>query len=309
MKEVGLLINLYQPPTRDESQVQQFVQNCCLPLIKLLKKNKKIKIYVCIPLSTLELLDKFGHEEAILDLKNLYDTDKIELTGTTAYYSLLSNLSEKMLQKQIILNEYGLGYYLGAKQGFEGEASIVIRDLDTFLPPEFETNEKMNSAVKELGYREIFSEKKPTFYIDLSRESIELVEELIEDSVFEEEKKSITKYDKNNPIIKKIEDIEGILVKVYMTKDEDINITDFETLPIWKETDLSRIEDTSVHNKIRSFVSLSKFLCVEKYQDFGNTKTLEKYFELISEVMKYLGDEKITSEVTSRVEELRKLFV
>ena len=301
------MINLYQPPTKDAGQIEQFVQSCCIPLIKILKKNKKIKIYICIPLSTLELLDNFGHREIISDLKRLYEGDKIQLTGTTAYYSLLTGLPEGMVQKQIILNEYGLGYYLGARQGFEGEASIMIKDLDTFLPPEFEIDEKISDVVKELGYKEVFSEKNPTFYIDLSRESVDLVKELIEESIFEEKEKSITKYDKDTPVSNKIRDIEGILVKETMTKDEEIKISDFETLAIWND-DVSKIGDTSVHNKVRSFVSLSKFLCIEKYQNSDNLEILEKYIELIFEVLKFLGDEKVTSEVTPKVEELKKLF-
>ena len=307
MKEVGLLINLYQPSTRDESQVQQFVQSCCLPLIKLLKKNKKIKIFICIPLSTLELLDKFGYEGVILDLKNLYESDKIQLTSTTAYYSLLTDLPEEMIQKQIILNEYGLGYYFGAKQGFEGEASIMIRDLNTFFPPEFETNEEIDKIIIELGYKEIFSEKNPTFYIDLSTESIELVEELLEESVFEEKKREVSKYDKNGPIAEKLAEIEDILVQIFMTNDESINVNDFETLAIWIDEDVNKIDDVSVHNKIRSFMSLSKFLSIEKYQSTSDQLILKKYIELIFDILKYLGDEKVTSDVTTKVEELKKI--
>lgn len=308
MKEVGLLINLYQPPTRDESQIQQFVQNCCFPLIKLLKKNKKIKVFVCIPLSTLELLDKYGYKDVILGLKDLYDADKIQLTSTTAYYSFLIDLSKDMLQKQIILNEYGLGYYFGARQGFEGEASIMIRDLDTFFPPEFETTEEINDVIQELGYKEVFSDKNPIFYIDLSTESVELVEELLEESIFEERRKEIVKCDKSSPVSRKLVEVERLLVDGYMTKDENTNINDFETLAIWVDEDVNKIEDVSIHNKIRSFISLSKFLCLEKYQNSSDQQIIEKYIELLFDFLKYFSDGSVTSEVNSKVEELKNIF-
>lgn len=153
MKDVGIIIDLYQPPTQEESILKQAVNDLYAPLIRLIKSNKNIKFSLSIPLSTLELLDKHGYGEVINDIKDLYSSEKIELVGSSAYNALLTDMPVEIVENQIILNEYALGYYFGARQGFEGEPSIMIKDLYGLVPTMLMINDEVLTTLGELGYK------------------------------------------------------------------------------------------------------------------------------------------------------------
>lgn len=153
MKDVGIIIDLYQPPTQEESILKQAVNDLYAPLIRLIKSNKNIKFSLSIPLSTLELLDKHGYGEIINDIKDLYSSEKIELVGSSAYNALLTDMPVEVVENQIILNEYALGYYFGARQGFEGEPSIMIKDLYGLVPTMLVINDEVLTTLGELGYK------------------------------------------------------------------------------------------------------------------------------------------------------------
>lgn len=153
MKEVGLLIDLYQPSTQEEGILRQAAVDFFIPLIKFIKVNKKMKVSLSVPLSTLELLDKYGFGSLISDIKYLYDAERVELVGSAAYNPLLTEFPAKVIENQIILNEYALGYYMGAKQGFEGEPSIVVKDIDGFVPTMLAVNNSVLDTLEGLGYK------------------------------------------------------------------------------------------------------------------------------------------------------------
>ncbi len=153
MKEVGLILDLYLSPIHGENVVKQAVSNFYLPIIKLIKTNRDMKVSLNIPLSTLELLDKFHYSDLILEIKDLYEKERVEIVGSSAYKSLLTDLPRDIVESQIILNEYGLGYYLGSKQGFEGEPSIMIRDLLGFVPPNLAINEEAINSLESMNYK------------------------------------------------------------------------------------------------------------------------------------------------------------
>ena len=157
MKEVGLLIDLYLSPTEEESVVRHAASDFFIPLIKLLKNAKTSRASVNVPLSTLELLDKSGFQSLISEIKQLRDDEKIELVGAAAYNPLLTELPVELVEKQIILNEYALGYYFGAKQGFEGEPSILIKDVEGFVPTLGVVNSNVLKVLQQLDYKWVFA--------------------------------------------------------------------------------------------------------------------------------------------------------
>jgi hypothetical protein len=152
VKEVGLIIDLYQSPTQEESVLKHAVSDFFVPLIKIIRSFKSIKVSLNIPLSTLELLDNYGYKSVIEDIKNLYENDRIEIVGSPAYNPLLTEVNSKIIENEIILNEYALGSYFGAKQGFEGEPSMMIKDIDGFLPTGNIINEAVLDVLGELKY-------------------------------------------------------------------------------------------------------------------------------------------------------------
>lgn len=151
MRRLAIALHLNQSPLAHEEVLRATASKCYLPLIKLIKE-KKYKVTLNIPLSLLELMDKYGYQGWLADLQELVKAERVELTGGAAYGALLTQIPPKFAEKQIILNEYGLGYYFGKKGGFEGDPSILIRDLRGFLLPKLAVSAGLIDLLEELGY-------------------------------------------------------------------------------------------------------------------------------------------------------------
>ncbi|NMB69780.1 hypothetical protein GYA27_01060 [candidate division WWE3 bacterium] len=156
---VGFLLHLYQPPTQTENVFKQICSDSYFPLIKLIKNKPNYKFTLNVPLSLLEQMDKYGYKEWLKDLRDLYESERIEIVGCVAYHSLLTKTPELLAEQGIILNEFGLGYYLGSRQGFEGEESILVKNLRGFFPPELCVNDSVIKLVSSLGYDWLLADK------------------------------------------------------------------------------------------------------------------------------------------------------
>ena len=152
-------MHLYQPPTQTEVVFRKVCSECYVPLIKLIKNNPQYRFSLNVPLSFLEQMDFYGYNDWINDLKNLCDSERVEVVGSAAYHALLTKTPSEMIEQQIILNEYGLGYYLGSKQGFEGEDSILMKNLKGFFPPELSLNDEVFEKIDDLGYEWILADR------------------------------------------------------------------------------------------------------------------------------------------------------
>lgn len=97
-------------------------------------------------------MDKYGYGDWISDVKDLYAAERVELTGTAAYHPLLTKLSKESAERQVVLNEYALGYYFGSRTGFEGEAAVMTKNIEGFFAPECAVNSEVVSLVNEMGY-------------------------------------------------------------------------------------------------------------------------------------------------------------
>ncbi len=149
---VAFLLHLYQPSVQDPAVFREIFETCYSPLLKLIKQKRNLKITLNVPLSLLEQMEQYGYLSWIENLKEFYNTERIELTGCAAYHPLLTKIPEKLAEQQIVLNEYGLGYYLGRKTGFEGEPSIMLKDIRGFFPPEMAVNDNLLNLLNTLGY-------------------------------------------------------------------------------------------------------------------------------------------------------------
>lgn len=155
----GFLLHLYQPVTQEKDVFNSIYNSCYSPLLKLIKNKKDFYITLNIPLSLLQQMDAYGHSDWVESLKELVQSEKVELTGSAAYHPLLTKLPDAVLEEQIILNEYGLGYYLDRKTGFEGEPSIMVRNLNGFFPPEMAVNSSVIKKLDELGYKWVLADE------------------------------------------------------------------------------------------------------------------------------------------------------
>ena len=149
---LALLLHLYQPPIQTEENFRKITHECYLPLVKYLKNNKDIRCTLNIPLSLLEQMDKYGYSMWIKDVRELIDAERVEITGSAAYHSLLTKFSDEIVEEQVILNEYAQGYYFGKNKGFEGEDAFVIKNLNGFFPPELAVSPRVADVLDKLGY-------------------------------------------------------------------------------------------------------------------------------------------------------------
>jgi hypothetical protein len=149
---IGLLLHLYQPSFQTKEVFDKVAADCYIPLVKFLQSHRDITVTLNLPLSLLELLDKYGYSSVIQDLKKLYIDNRIEVVGTAAYHPILPMLPERLASDQILLNEYGLGHYLGSTQDFEGDSALMLRDVRGFFPPELGINSATLDLISSFGY-------------------------------------------------------------------------------------------------------------------------------------------------------------
>lgn len=150
--KIALVLHLYQPPTQDEAVFRNIFIQCYQPLIKLIKSKKGVSFTLNLPLSLLEQADKYGYHTWLGDLKDLYVSERIEVTGSGAYHPLLTKLEREAAERQIVLNEYGMGYYLGSRTGFEGESAVMTKNIGGFFAPECAVNYDLISLIADMGY-------------------------------------------------------------------------------------------------------------------------------------------------------------
>jgi len=105
-----------------------------------------------VPLSVLELFDKYGYSNIIASMKELVELGRVEIVGTAAYHPLLTKIQPSFAEQQIILQEFALGYYLGRRKGFDGDNTVMYKDLKGFFPPELAVNRDLLGILSDLGY-------------------------------------------------------------------------------------------------------------------------------------------------------------
>ncbi len=149
---ICFLLHFYQPSNQSESVIKKIAHECYLPLVKLLKNDKRIRLTANFPLALLAQLDAYGFSDLIKDIKDLVDAQRLELVGSGAYHPLLTKIPLKFGEKQIMLNELAQGYYFGADKDFEGEDCYMIKDLKGFFPPEMAINISVLEMLDSLGY-------------------------------------------------------------------------------------------------------------------------------------------------------------
>ena len=152
VKKLGIILNLYQPVVQEEKKLREIAEKSYLPLIKIIKNRKEFRPTLNIPLGLLQQMDAYGYSSWIKDIKDLLEEDRVELVGSAAYNGVLSEIPEPLLTNQIVLNEYGAGYFLGRRSGFEGESAVLVKGLEGFVAPGGFANQEVLDLVGSLGY-------------------------------------------------------------------------------------------------------------------------------------------------------------
>ena len=253
--KIGLLLHLYQPLTQDPGVFHDITSASYLPLLKFIKNRKDFKVTLNVPLSLLQQMEKYGYLSWVDQLRELVDAGRVELTGSAAYHPLLTKLPLSFIEKQIILNEYGLGYYVGRRAGFEGEPSVMLKNLNGFFPPEMAVNEELVSLLDELGYKWVVMDecaipgglvKKGGLY-KLGDTMIKLV-------VRDREISNVLSFKRNGSV----EDIMHLL----LSRDNYIVALDGETFGHHNRDGMYLLESfvDAMHNAGREFVTVSELI-------------------------------------------------
>lgn len=150
--KIGLLLNFHLPSDVSRVDIDIAIARYYAPIFKSLK-NLKGTCSASISLSFLEVLHKFNHLNLIDGIKQLVSTEKLELINTTAYNPILHYLNDYAIEKQLVYNEYGLGYYFGRNRDFDGDKCIMINDLNGFYPADSCVDSRTVDSLVDFGYK------------------------------------------------------------------------------------------------------------------------------------------------------------
>ncbi|MFC1621861.1 hypothetical protein ACFL13_00535 [Patescibacteria group bacterium] len=176
---LALVLHMYQPSFQDPKVFRKIADASYLPLVRFLKNNKHASVTLSIPLSTIYQLHKHGYSEFLDSIKELSETGSIELVSSAAYHALLPKMPDWAVEKQILLNEYGLGFYFGNHKGFEGEDAILVKNVRGFFPPELAVSESVVRVLNDLGYEwvlvdSVAVEKRDKAFLNLEDSQIKI---------------------------------------------------------------------------------------------------------------------------------------
>jgi predicted glycosyl hydrolase (DUF1957 family) len=134
-------LHFYQPPTADNLTVVEAAEKSYKRIIGALKRNPKIKFTINIAGCLLDRLTSLGYTELINDLKQLWLSGQIELTGSAAYHPILALIPEKEVIRQIEINEKILKNSFAENYHSQG-----------FFIPEAAYSQKVAEIIKKLNF-------------------------------------------------------------------------------------------------------------------------------------------------------------
>jgi len=110
------LIDMYQPPDIDRSELEKIVNRSYLPLLRIFERLPRASFTINLPGSTVELLIKTGFGQIIKKLKALAERGQVDFTMTPNYQLLIPFHEEDDIDRQIeahnrICNRYFGIYY------------------------------------------------------------------------------------------------------------------------------------------------------------------------------------------------------
>jgi hypothetical protein len=141
-------LHIYQPPTQTKNILERVVNESYRRVIAELKRAPDDKLTLNIPACLTELLDQYGFDDVIADLRLLLERGQIELTGTAKYHPLLPKIPKEEAIRQIILDHKTNRHYFGEAYQPRG-----------FFPPEAAYNREIAQIVADLGFEWILVEE------------------------------------------------------------------------------------------------------------------------------------------------------
>ncbi len=141
-------IHIYQPPTQKEIWVRRITNESYRKIFTGLLKIKRARITININGILCELLEKYGGQDVLDNIRTLLKYGTIELTGSAKYHAFLPLLPKSEIERQILLNEATLKKYFGSAWKKSG-----------FFPPEMAYSRKVAEVAAGMGYKWIINDE------------------------------------------------------------------------------------------------------------------------------------------------------
>ncbi|OGN08519.1 MAG: hypothetical protein A2750_02230 [Candidatus Yanofskybacteria bacterium RIFCSPHIGHO2_01_FULL_45_42] len=135
-------LHIYQPPTQKEIWVRRITQESYRKIFDGLSQIKRARLTLNINGILCELLDKWGGQDVLQNIRRLVESGNLELTGSAKFHAFLPLLPEKEIERQILLNEETLNKYFGIDWKKGG-----------FFSPEMAYSFKVAKVAARLGYK------------------------------------------------------------------------------------------------------------------------------------------------------------
>ncbi|MCX7779226.1 MAG: hypothetical protein N2259_03240 [Patescibacteria group bacterium] len=136
------LLHLYQPPWQKKKVLKKIIQESYQPILKILERNRRVKITLNICGSLTDLLMKNGFQKIIKKIEELVRNNQIELTSSAKYHPILPLCPKAEVIRQIKLNETTNQKYFRKSWRPKG-----------FFLPELAYDKKTARIIKFLGYQ------------------------------------------------------------------------------------------------------------------------------------------------------------
>lgn len=141
-------LHIYQPPTQTKNILERVTNESYRRILAELKKAPSAKLTLNMPACLIELLDQYGFDDVIKDIRELLERGQIELTGTAKFHPLLPRIPKSEVIRQIELDRETKRHYFGECYNPKG-----------FFPPEAAYNREIAEIVGGMGFEWILAEE------------------------------------------------------------------------------------------------------------------------------------------------------
>jgi hypothetical protein len=153
----AIYLDFSLPLFEKDSNLKGFSSNL-KDLVRYISKTKNTKFYVSL---TLDFVTTFKSEIEPLSqaLKELYKEERVEFVVKDSFDVNSLNYPRNISEFNYILNEYLIGFYFGDKRNFEGDPSILVKDLVNISPYKNNLTIEDYKFLKGMGYSTFLLDK------------------------------------------------------------------------------------------------------------------------------------------------------
>lgn len=154
----ALFLDFSIPLFEKDSNLKNF-SNHIKDISRYIDKTNNVKFYISI---SLEFVSTFKNDiQPLLDsIRKLIREERVEFVVKDSFDVNSLKFNRSISEFNFILNEYLLGYFFGDKRNFEGDPSIMIKNLNTISPYLGLLEKKDIEFLSGMGYSNFLVDKK-----------------------------------------------------------------------------------------------------------------------------------------------------